>query len=132
MKMLNGLLIGAAITLATSAAPAHAKPEVTTAWLAISTADESAAEIRTLDQVPAIGVVRLNFRFGHADVNGDDDDRAFFQRVAENHRDGVAMLQAALRKNPVTRKALAERGIDINRIVGVHIGSRGALRLYYL
>jgi hypothetical protein len=129
---MKAFILAAAFSLAASVGPANAKPEVTTAWLAISTADESAYEIRALDHVGAIGVVRLNFRFGHADVNGDDDDRAFFQRVAEKHSDGVAMLQAALRKNPVTRDALAARGIDINRIVGVTIGSHGALRLYYL
>jgi hypothetical protein len=41
-------------------------------------------------------------------------------------------LRAALRANPATRKALAAHGISIDRVVGVRVGSHGALRIFLI
>mgnify|MGYP002682496876 CR=1 FL=1 len=45
---------------------------------------------------------------------------------------GIKRLRAALAANPATRRALADRGISIGRVVGVDVYSSGAIRLYVL
>ncbi|MFN0191246.1 MAG: hypothetical protein ACKVP5_04610 [Aestuariivirga sp.] len=134
MNVLKTIVAAATISLAASFAPApvQAQPEAAFAQSAMMSAGSRAAQIRQLDQVPAIGVIRLDFRYVSTKYNDNEEDPAYFRRIAERNSAGIAKLRAALRANPVTRKALAARGIPINRIVGVNIGSRGALRLYYL
>jgi hypothetical protein len=134
MNALKTIAAAAMISLAAGfgSAPGLAEPDATMAQSAMMSAGKRAAQIRRLDQVPAIGVIRLDFQYVPTRYNDNEEDPAYFRRIAERNSGGIAKLRAALRANPVTRRALAERGIAINRIVGVNIGSRGALRLYFL
>jgi hypothetical protein len=134
MNVLKTIVAAAAISFSASfaSAPVQAQPDAATAQAAMMSAGNRAAQIRRLDDVPVIGVIRLDFRYVSTKYNDNEEDPAYFRRIAERNRGGISKLRAALRANPVTRNALAERGIPINRIVGVNIGSRGALRLYYL
>ena len=45
---------------------------------------------------------------------------------------GISKLRKALAANPVTRNALAKRGIPIGIVAGVRVSSNGSLRLYVL
>ena len=99
----------------------------------IMSAGSRAAAVRALKQVPSVGVVRLDIR--RSPRMFDDSglpDVSEFRIAAGRHAAGIAKLRSALKANPVTRKALAARGIPVNRVVGVRIGSNGSLRLYML
>jgi hypothetical protein len=97
----------------------------------IMRAGATAAKIRTLKAVPSVGLVDLSKRRGPRYASEFDaiiDYRLGVQRNAG----GVKSLRSSLRNNPVTRKALTSRGIPIGRVVGVDVGSNGALRVYIL
>jgi hypothetical protein len=107
--------------------------DLTTATAVIMSAGSRAAAIRALRHVPSVGVINLNT--GHRMGLRDDSsvpDVSEFRIAASKYAGGIAKLRAALAANPVTRKALAKRGIAIGHVVGVKIGSNGALRLYLL
>jgi hypothetical protein len=55
-----------------------------------------------------------------------------FKISAEKNAAGIKRLRKALRANRATRAALAERGVDIGRILAVHIFSDGSLRVFIL
>lgn len=131
----SGLLVAAvavALVAATPAAPVQARPDATMAQVAMMSAGARAAQIRKIRTVPSIGVIRLDLTYVPTKYNEHEEDRAFFNRMASRHAGDIQKLRSALRANPVTRSALAKRGIPINRIVGVQIGSNGSLRLYFL
>jgi hypothetical protein len=111
----------------------------------------TAARVRKIKAVPSVGVV--NLRLSHRnralelldepfhrhhrlhsnlDFGFFDDDYSDYRVAASRNAAGVKKLQDALRANPATRKALASRRISITRIVGVEVGSSGALRVYIL
>lgn len=98
---------------------------------AIMSAGSRAAAISRLKAVPRVGVVNLNIRrvprFG-----SDVPDIAEFRVSAGKNFSGIKRLRNALASNPVTRRALAIRGISIGKVVGVDISSNGSLRLYLL
>lgn len=98
---------------------------------AIMSAGSRAAAISRLKAVPSVGVVNLNIRrvprFG-----SDVPDIAEFRVSASKNFSGIKRLRNALASNPVTRRALAIRGISIGKVVGVDISSNGSLRLYLL
>lgn len=99
----------------------------------IMAAGTRAAQIRQLRHVPSVGAVRLDSRPGHNLLRDSSlPDPREFRIAASRHAAGIARLQAALTANPVTRRALERRGIAINRVVGVRIGTNGSLRLYLL
>ena len=59
-------------------------------------------------------------------------DVSEFKVSAGKNYIGIKRLRAALAANPATRRALADRGISIGRVVGVDVYSSGAIRLYVL
>jgi hypothetical protein len=78
------------------------------------------------------GVVNLAIRRVPRFRNDSVPDVSEYRISAEKNAAGITRLRAALKANPVTRKALAARGISINRVVGVRISSNGSLLLYLL
>ena len=110
-----------------------ASSDLTMAPAVIMSAGSRASAVRALRKVPSVGVVNLNIRhnFSLWDDSSAPDVREF-RLVAAHHAAGIRKLRAALSANPVTRKALARRGIPVSRVVGVRIGSNGSLRLYLL
>ncbi len=98
---------------------------------AILSAGSRAAAISRLRAVPSIGVVNLNIRTVPRFRSSETDVAEYKVSVGKNFS-GVKRLRNALASNPVTRRALAKRGISIGRIVGVDISSNGSLRLYVL
>lgn len=96
---------------------------------AIINAYRRAPEIARIKNVPSLGVINLSFN-ASARFRSDLPDVAEFRFSAERNAVGINALRRALSKNPVTRAALAEHGIAVGRVVGVDVGSSGALRLY--
>jgi hypothetical protein len=97
----------------------------------IMRAGATSAKIKRLKSVPSVGLIDLSKRRGPryaAEFDAIIEYRLTIQRNAR----GVKVLRAALRGNAVTRKALTSRGIDISRVVGVDVGSNGALRVFIL
>jgi hypothetical protein len=98
---------------------------------AIMSAGSRAAAISRLKSVPSVGVVNLSFR-NVPRFRGDAADLSEFKVSAGKNFGGIKRLRNALASNPVTRRALASRGISIGRVVGVDVYSSGSIRLYIL
>jgi hypothetical protein len=98
---------------------------------AIMSAGSRVAAISRLKSVPSVGVVNLSFR-NVPRFRGDAPDVSEFKVSASKNVGGIKRLRNALASNPVTRRALASRGISIGKVVGVDISSNGSLRLYVL
>ena len=107
------------------------QPEVRQAESAMTFAARRADAVRKLKQVPSVGVIRLD-TLRHQYLRDDGFDISELYIYAEKHAAGINRLRAALKANPVTRRALQSRNIPLHRVVGVHIGSNGALRVYIL
>jgi hypothetical protein len=97
----------------------------------IMRAGATAAKIKRLKSVPSVGLIDLSKRRGPRYASEFDAIIEYRLTIQRNAR-GVKVLRAALRGNAVTRKALTSRGIDISRVVGVDVGSNGALRVFIL
>lgn len=133
MKSLRMVLTALAITLAPLAGTTGASAQVDQmdsqmAIAAITSAGTRANRVPGIKKVPSVGVVRLDF----APVvnSGSMPDRAEYHILASSNAAGVNKLRRALAANPVTRKALAKRGISPNQVAGAQISSNGSLRLY--
>jgi hypothetical protein len=98
---------------------------------AIMSAGSRAAAISRLKSVPCVGVVNLSFRNVPRFRTGAPDVSEYKVSARKNFG-GIKHLRNALASNPVTRRALAVRGISIGKVVGVDISSNGSLRLYVL
>jgi hypothetical protein len=98
---------------------------------AIMSAGSRAAAISRLKSVPSVGVVNLSFRNVPRFRTGAPDVSEFKVSARKNFG-GIKRLRNALAANPVTRRALAIRGISIGRVVGVDVYSSGSIRLYIL
>ena len=100
----------------------------------IMRAGSTAQKISHIRHVPSVGVVNLRRdTIGMARYLGDyTDTLQDYRLTVERNAAGVAKLRAALKANPVTRKAMAKQGISFGRIVAVDVGSNGALRVYVL
>ena len=94
----------------------------------------AAQKISRIKNVPSIGVINLRRdTIGMNRYLGDYTDTIQEYRLTvERNAAGVAKLRAALKANPVTRKALAQHGVSLGRIVAVDVGSNGSLRIYIL
>lgn len=125
------LVVGIAAVPPAQAFAPISQSEVYQAESAMMSAASRAAAIRRLKHVPSVGVVDLRIRTVPR-FSDDAVDVSEFRVFAGKYASGIAKLRAALKANPVTRKALQSRGIPIDRVVGVRIGSTGALRLYVL
>lgn len=136
MKALNIALIACLLgagspALAVPAAAQVSEVDAVFAQTAIMSAGSRAAKVSRLSRVPGVGVVRLDVH--HVPFADDSTpDYQEFQMLAAKYNREIAKLQRALAANPVTRRALAARGVDIGRVVGVQISSNGSLRLYLL
>jgi hypothetical protein len=98
---------------------------------AIMSAGSRAAAVSRLKSIPSVGVVNLSFRNVPRFRTGAPDVSEFKVSARKNFG-GIKRLRNALASNPVTRRALAVRGISIGRVVGVDVYSSGSIRLYIL
>ena len=98
---------------------------------AIMSAGSRAGAVSRLKAVPSVGVINLNIRRAPR-FGSNVPDVAEFRVSASKNFSGIKRLRNALASNPVTRRALAGRGISVGRVVGVDISSNGSLRLYVL
>ena len=98
---------------------------------AIMSAGSKAAAISRLESVRSVGVVNLSFR-NVPRFRSRAPDVSEFKVSASRNFSGIKRLRNALAANPVTRRALATRGISIGRVVGVDVYSSGSIRLYIL
>jgi hypothetical protein len=126
-------LLGLAVL---SFSPSYASAQVTdsdvfSAESAILSAGSRAAAISHLRQVPSIGVVNLAFS-SKPRFRSKLPDVSEFRISAEKNAAGIHYLHKALAANPVTRAALADHHVAVNKVVGVDISSNGSLRLYIL
>ena len=131
--VIRSALFGLAVlTLSPTSLPAQAfGGDGYKANAAIMSASSRAAAISRLKAVPSVGVVNLNIRRVPM-FRSDMPDVAEYRISADKIFSGIKRLRNALASNPVTRRALAIRGISMGRVVGVDISSNGSLRLYVL
>jgi hypothetical protein len=105
--------------------------EVFRAESAIMSAGSRARAVASLKSVPSVGIVNLSLRI-RPRFRDDVPDVAEFKISAQKNFSGISRLRAAFRSNPAAREVLAQRGVSVNRIVGVSISSNGSLRLYII
>jgi hypothetical protein len=100
----------------------------------IMRAGTTAPKISHLKHVPSIGVINLRLdSISMSRIIGDyTESIQDYRLTVERNAAGVNRLRAALKANPVTRRALADYGVSISRVVAVDIGSNGSLRVYVL
>lgn len=134
MKRLATLLIALAIAatplaLAPGAQAQVSQIDVQMANAAIMNAGSRAARVPGIKKVPSVGVIRLDF-WGDAIFMSDIPTASEYRIMVKKNAAGVAKMRRALSANPVTRAAIAKRGIAIGQIGGAQISTNGSLRLY--
>jgi hypothetical protein len=132
--MRNMFLTSAAIVMFLTGSAAQAQlthDSFRDAHVSIMSAGSRAANVARIRHVPSVTVVDLHWRLTPR-MRGDAPEPAELEVSAQKNAAGVRRLQAALRRNPATRAALAERGISVGHVVGVRIFSSGALIVYVL
>lgn len=92
-------------------------------------AQRTAFQIRQLRDVPSVGVFYIQGG-STTPFNHLGDRIASLGTFAEKNAYGVDRLRHALVANPVTRRTMADHGVDVGRVVGVSIGSTGSLRFF--
>ncbi len=95
----------------------------------ILSAGSASAKIRNLKSVPSLGIVRVQFGFVPR-LSDDGENTSTLLISAERNSAGIAKLRSALLGNSVTRNALEQHGVSINRVIGANVGSNGSLRLF--
>ena len=100
----------------------------------IMRAGSTAQKISRIRNVPSVGVINLRRdSIGSSRFIGDYTDTIQEYRLTvEKNAGGINRLRAALRANPATRRALADHGVSLSRVVAVDVGSNGSLRVYIL
>ena len=100
----------------------------------IMRAGSTAQKISRIRNVPSVGVINLRRdSIGQSRFIGDYTDTIQeYRLMVEKNAGGINRLRAALRANPATRKALADHGVSLSRVVAVDVGSNGSLRVYIL
>ena len=93
---------------------------------AVLDAGLAAPEIRRLRNVPSVGVISLADGFRTQTDQYTND----VEMMAQQNGYWVSRLRHALQANPVTRRVMAEHGVNVNRVDGVSIGSSGSLRFF--
>ena len=134
MNRLRAILLSLTLGACTVLHPPLAVAQVSNidsqmATSSILNAGKRAAKVPSIKRVPSVGVIRLDF-YAVVPFNSDLPDPAEYRILAKRNAAGVAKLQNALRANPVTRDAIAKRGIGISQIAGAQISTNGSLRLY--
>ena len=123
------ILVALSIVLPTAAQAQIDSFQTTEATSDILGAGRTAQEIRHLRQVPSVGV--FNISFGAASpFSQAGDDVSKLEIFAEKNAVGVNLLRRALVANPVTRRTMAQHGVNVNRVLGVSIGDTGSLRFF--
>ena len=122
----------AALLFAVPAASAQIADEtVRQAFVGMMKAGNDSYEVAGLRHVPRLTVINLriiaNYRARRERLHVAD-----FKISAEKNAAGIARLRRALKANPATRAALADRGVEVSRILAVHIFSDGSLRVFIL
>ena len=117
--VIRSALFGLAVlTLSPASLPAQAFGGSTyKAEAAIMSAGSRVSAISRLKAVPSVGVVNLNIRWVPM-RRSVVPDVAEYRISAGKNFSGIKRLRKALAANPVTRRALAVRGISIGRVVG--------------
>ena len=133
MKALRVWLTVLAIATAALAMAPAAKaqvwgPDVQMSTAAIVNAGTRANRVPGIKKVPSVGVVRLDV--GPVISDSTVPSPAEYRIMARKNAAGVNKLRRALSANPVTRQALAKRGISVSQVAGAQISSNGSLRLY--
>jgi hypothetical protein len=127
---LTVLAIGAApLALAPASMAQVWGPDVQMSSAAIVNAGTRASRVSGIKKVPSVGVVRLDVGpviSGGSSVPSPSE----FRIMVSRNQAGVNKLRRALNANPVTRAALAQRGIRVSQVAGAQISSNGSLRLY--
>jgi len=123
-------ILAMALALAAPAAWAQLDSSTDTEALsAVLGAGRVAAQIRSLHHVPSVGVIRIDYAFA-SPFSRQGEQATRLQIFADQNQGAINQLRRALRANPVTRRALAQQGIAVQRIEGVSIGSSGSLRVF--
>ena len=132
-KSIAALLITCSLS---TVAPTMSMAQVTNedvfrAESAIMSAGSRADSVAKLKSIPSVGIVNLSMRI-RPRFSDDVPDVEEFKISAQKNFGGINRLRAAFRANPAARQELAQRGISINRVVGVSVSSNGSLRIYIL
>lgn len=130
MRVLPIATILFSLMLPLPAALAFHDTEVPQIEAAIMSAGSRALQVPGIKKVPSVGV--LNLRIIHVPGASNIIDINEFRIMAQHRAGGIAKLRSALKANPVTRKALAKHGVNIDRVIGVRISSGGSLRVYLI
>ena len=126
MKFAPIALVTLSLALPTTAQAQMDSAEYIEATSAVMDAGLAAPEIRQLHNVPSVGVISL--ADGYRTRTGNYDNSV--EMIASQNGYWVGRLRHALSANPVTRRAMAEHGVDVSRVDGVSIGSTGSLRFF--
>ena len=92
-------------------------------------AGATAGRVARIKAVPSVGVVNLR-RIAAPRFYSDWDTVDDYRLNIDRNYAGIKRLRGALKANPATRRALADRGIAISRVVAADVSSNGSLRLY--
>ena len=103
--------------------------QITEASSAILGAGKTASAIGGLHNVPSVGVIHIDWGFASS-FSHMGNEIATLKIYEERNAGGIAQLRHALGANQVTRRALANHGVNINQVVGVSIGGSGSLRVF--
>jgi len=94
-------------------------------------AGSRAAQVSHLRNLTGIVVIRLRWIVVFR-TPGEEPNVAAISISAQKNAAGIARLRSALQVNPVTRAALADKGISISRVVAVKIVGGGYLKVFIL
>lgn len=119
-------LVAFSLALPTAAHAQMDSAEYIEATSAVMDAGLAAEQIHHLQNVPSVGVISV--ADGHRTRNGNYDNSV--EMIASQNSHWVNVLRHALTSNRVTRMAMADHGVDVNRVDGVSIGSTGSLRFF--
>ncbi len=131
-NVLSKLSIMALLALPLSAAPVSARSTLQSGVpvdALIMRAGSTAGKIAGIDHVRSVGVVNLH-RVARPRMYNDWDTVDDFRLNIDKNYSGIKRLRSALRANPATRRALANRGISINDVVAADVYSNGSIRVY--
>jgi hypothetical protein len=130
--VLSKLSVMALLLLPLSAAPASARSTLQSGVpvdALILRSGSVAAKVAEIDVVSSVGVVNLR-SVARPRIYSDWDTVDDYRVNIDRNYSGIKRLRSALKANPVTRRALASRGISISRVVAADVYSNGSIRVY--
>ena len=123
------MLLAFALILPTAAYAQLDSVEINEATSAILDAGPTATQIGRLHHVPSVGVIDLAGGFV-SPFSHRGEQISTLEILAERNSNGVNKLRHALSANPVTRRTMADHGVDAKHVIGVSIGGTGSLRFF--